>query len=654
MFYKNKFKEYFSSLELGKLSLLSFMCMFAFTSLLAQEKINFSEYKTKFPNDDVVHLNLEEKVIVKIKGGKLDITSQNYTSNLFLTERANEYASAKIYFSASLQEIGKINAQSIIPDKNAYKTLNAEEKKATSSISSGSFYDDHLSKTIMFPGLQAGARTVLSYDEKIKDPHFLGGFHFRRYAPIQSATFSVEFPSNVKIKYIFIGDSSKVNFSKKTNGKITNYTWEAKNIEKLPYENDAPDLLYYTPHVILYMDEYTLKGEKSTVFGNVDRLHAWYYELTKDLNKKENDKITLLVDSLVKDSKSDYDKLKKIYYWVQDHVKYIAFEDGMGGFIPREAADVCHKRYGDCKDMANLLYAMISQAKIPVSRAWIGTRDIPYTYNQVPTPATDNHMIAIAKLDGKNYFLDATGGFLPIEFPTPMIQGKEALLSLGKDKYEIVKVPEVAYQKNIVYDSSKIHIEGTDLKGTFNTIITGLEKFNVTNNYIDYGKTKRAEELQKSIKIGNNKSKISSLEIKGFDDRDSALHFRYDVNVPDYILKRDKEIFINMCLSKPFQTGQIDTTEKKLDKENKNKYIYKAYTSLEVPAGYKAKLPANASWKNNLFGFNTTYLLQGNSVICRQEIFINYLILSPGHFAKWNEMIDALQDSYKQVVVLKQ
>lgn len=647
------FKEKLSLSGIRKISFFSVFGLLVFTNLQAQEKIDLAEYKSRFPNEDIVHLKMEEKVIVKVKGGKLDITSRNYTSNLFLTDRANEYASAKIYFSESFQELGRINAETIIPEKNSYKNLPAKENESNSSISSGSFYDDHRSKTIMFPGLQPGARTVLSYDEKIKDPHFLGGFHFQRYAPIRQATYSVEFPNEVKIKYIFIGDSSNISFTQKTKGNTTTYTWTASNIDKLPYERDAPDMLYYIPHVILYMDEYTLKGQKTTVFGDVDRLHSWYFELTKDLNKKEADKVTGLVDSLVKDTKTDYEKLKKIYYWVQDHVKYIAFEDGMGGFIPREAADVCHKRYGDCKDMANLLFAMLNQANIPVSRAWIGTRDIPYTYNQVPTPATDNHMIAIAKLDGRNYFLDATGGFLSLDYPTPMIQGKEALLSFGKDKYEIVKVPQVPAAKNLVYDSSTIKIEGTDLKGKFNTIISGLEKFNLTNNYVNYGKIKRAEELKKNIHIGNNKSQVNNLDIKGFDDRDSVLRLTYDVNIPDYILKREKEIYVNMCLTKPFQTAQIDTSEKKLDKENKNKYIYKAYNSLEVPAGYKVKLPANASWKNELFGFNTTYSQNGNSVICRQEIFINYLLLSKADFNAWNEMIDALQDSYKQVVVLK-
>src|SRR5581483_12039727 len=101
-----------------------------------------------------------------------------------------------------------------------------------------------------------------------------------------------------------------------------------------------------------------------------------------------------ITDSLVANQPTELAKVKSIYYWVINNIKYVAFEDGMQGYIPRQADSICMKRYGDCKDMASIITAMLSVAKIPSYLTWIGTRDIPYSYDDVPLPMADNHMIA--------------------------------------------------------------------------------------------------------------------------------------------------------------------------------------------------------------------------------------------------------------------
>ncbi|RZK99397.1 MAG: hypothetical protein EOO89_31150, partial [Pedobacter sp.] len=110
-----------------------------------------------------------------------------------------------------------------------------------------------------------------------------------------------------------------------------------------------------------------------------------------------------IVDSIITGVTTTKEKTKRIYNWVQDHVKYVAFEDGYGGFIPRDANLVCDRRFGDCKDMANLLVKMLNMAGVSAHHTWIGTRDIPYSYNQIPTTNVDNHMIAVFNDNGNVY-----------------------------------------------------------------------------------------------------------------------------------------------------------------------------------------------------------------------------------------------------------
>src|SRR5260370_7940342 len=49
---------------------------------------------------------------------------------------------------------------------------------------------------------------------------------------------------------------------------------------------------------------------------------------------------------------------------VQRDVRYVAMELGIGGYQPHPAVDVCTHHYGDCKDKATLMSAMLKEIGI--------------------------------------------------------------------------------------------------------------------------------------------------------------------------------------------------------------------------------------------------------------------------------------------------
>jgi transglutaminase-like putative cysteine protease len=148
------------------------------------------------------------------------------------------------------------------------------------------------------------------------------------------------------------------------------------------------------PHIIPIITSYKIKDKEAKLLNDVSGLYNWYYSMVKDINQQPTDKaLVTLVDEITKDNKTDLEKVRSIYYWTQQNIKYIAFEYALGGFIPREANDVFNKKYGDCKDNSSILYEMLKVAGLKGHLTWIGTREIPYSYTDVPTPIVDNHMI---------------------------------------------------------------------------------------------------------------------------------------------------------------------------------------------------------------------------------------------------------------------
>lgn len=59
--------------------------------------------------------------------------------------------------------------------------------------------------------------------------------------------------------------------------------------------------------------------------------YSWYKSLVAKIEKNDEG-LKPVVDDLLKGKTDDLDKVKTLFYWVQDHIKYIAFERGLAIF----------------------------------------------------------------------------------------------------------------------------------------------------------------------------------------------------------------------------------------------------------------------------------------------------------------------------------
>ena len=452
---------------------------------------------------------------------------------------------------------------------------------------------------------------------------------------------------------IFNGDSIDIKFKKTASSKGTTYKWMATELAGIPHEPNSLDFRYYAAHILIYIKGYTVNGTRIKVLSSVDDLHSWYYNLVENVNKTDNSELKQFVDSLVKDCNSDIEKVKRVYYWVQDNIRYIAVEEGLGGFIPRDAYKVFLNRYGDCKDMSSIITKMLEMAGVQSYLTWIGTRDIPYSYYDVCTPSVDNHMLASFKANGKFYFLDATGGYLPLGLPSSFIQGKEALINLGEKNYKITAVDEIAAEKNMFVDTINIELNEDKITGNGVAYYSGYNDVFVNKLLQEKTIKEQTDILNKYYTKGNNKYYINNLSVENLGNRDKDAIVHYNFEIEDYAKKIGDKIFINMNLDKNFQYNKI-REDRKLDISQDYKNITEYYITFKVPEGYEIEyLPVNSSYSNLLFGYTIGYSVHDNSITLNHTIKINHLLLKKDMFDKWNEMISKLQSAYSEVVLLK-
>ena len=628
------------------------MFLLATVSTYSQNRQFYSELKKKYASENAVYVIRKENAVIELENNSPVIYSNIYEELLLLTDQTNDYLEREIYMG-NFSSIQNIDARSLIPDGDKYKTIKVKDFKVTNEIAEGEFYDDEKAYKFTYPGVVNGTREVLSYTERITDPHLFGRFFFKIFNPAEAAEYSVTVPNGVKIRYkLFNVNDSSVKFSIKQEEKNTIYTWTVQVSGKLKYDENAPNISYYAPHIVVLLDSYIINGTEKKVLSDTNALYDWFYSTVSYVDTAVSPGVRKLVDSITDGAAGNLEKAKRIFYWVEDNITYVAYEDSLGGFTPRETALVCSRRFGDCKDMASTLVEMLRVSGLKAYQTWIGTRDIAYTFREVPSPMATNHMICAYIENGQTYFLDATAKYAPFGFYTSMVQGKEAMIGMGPGKYNIVQVPIMDTDRNELIDSSRLTIENNQVRGTARFIAKGYGKIDIREQLLNYENKEKKDLLVALLGKGNNSFRIDSSSFQNLADKDKDLSIQYKFEINNYIQKDDKDIYVNMLLAKKYQNDLIES-DRQAPKEFEYKNIDKSVTILQIPDGYKvASIPDSSSYQNTLFGFKINYRLKSQKLICQSYIYINTLMLNTEDFGPWNKMIHQLSKAYNETVTL--
>lgn len=623
-----------------------FLLVFINQITLAQQGIDFA-------SEDFYFLNRSQHLKISMNNETFNIVNSVSEEAKYNTGNKLFFANEFIHFD-SFTEIKDIEAFTQIPSNNS--KIKVEHFETKDEFGGGVFFSDQQTINFVFPAVSKDAITTLKYKENIKDPHFLGSFRFGTYVPTKEAFYTVEVPSNVELGYkTFNLENIDISFEKKENKETTVYTWKANNIGDFRKQENSLSVLKYIPHIIVYIKNYEIENVKKPVLNDVKDLYTWYTSLINQIDKSDHTEIFSIATDLVKNSNSDKEKAKAIFNWVQSNITYVAFEDGLGGFVPRDASSVCSKRYGDCKDMANLLYEMLNHVGIEAYHTWIGTRDRPYSYYEVPTPIVDNHMITAAIIDGETIFLDATDSYVPYGMPSAFTQSKEALIGISPDDFKIIKVPVQPKEKNISLVKTTITLDDNVIHASEKRTLTGYEMVDFVRD-AKYKKDEKSDEeyLNTKFKIGNNKTTYKNIEFGELSTLNDEYSITYDLEINNYAKKIGSKVYLNLNLEKPLSTDLLLVENQRFGKKVNHQFIKKYETTFIIPVGYKiSSVPKNISNKLENYGFSFEFTQKGNSLQAHKEIYINTLAIENEQYDDYNLFIKSLIKAYKKSIILE-
>lgn len=632
--------------------LFNYLFLSCFFSLSTLAQNTLTEYKKTYPDYNELIINNQQSYNISIENKKLKIIQDNHFESMILSE--NGIQNNKESFSYSnLVKLNNYDAYALFNDNGKEKKIKVSQSNEKPSKNGSVFFDDVMVRELTFNNLETGSKKVYNYQTEFIDPYLLHKFIFGDELPIQNSTLEITTEKNIEIGYkIFNDPNNSIVFSKSEKKGKWIYKWTLKDIKPLKYENNAPGYLYIVPHINFYIKNYVIDNQTNNVLGNIDNLYTYYKGFIKDLNKEEDSLLKNLTLEITQNKKTDEEKIKAIFYWVKENIKYIAFENGYEGFIPREASLVFQRKFGDCKDMGNIINCMAKYAEIKdVTIAWIGTRSLPYTYNELPTPAVDNHMIAVFKKNDNYIFLDATDNETNYGIPTAFIQGKEALL-YENEKYKIVKVPIVPAENNKISDDVNLSLKDNKLIGKGKL---KLEGYNRSHTLMKIGETynkTRFESIKTLVLKGSNKFNLIEYNEENRNDKDKPYIINYNFDLDNYIIQLDSDVYINLFLDKFFDDLLI---EKNRISDFDFEYLtqFSKNYNLEIPKNYNIKqIPKNFSLNNDCIKADFIYELKDGNINLNINLIQKKLTLNKSDFELWNSSIKALKTNYNQVLIL--
>lgn len=181
-------------------------------------------------------------------------------------------------------------------------------------------------------------------------------------------------------------------------GNTLVYTWNNPGLQSFESESDAPS--WYNKAPTIYVTEYN--NWQEVIDWGLGAFDHYHFRLSPGLQQK--------ITGWRIQAKGNKNLFANwAARFVQDEIRYLGLEIGANTHRPHSPNDVFAQRFGDCKDKALLLSAILQQDDIPAYVALISTDTRSQLATIAPSPgAFDHAIVAIRRSKGVYAYVDPT------------------------------------------------------------------------------------------------------------------------------------------------------------------------------------------------------------------------------------------------------
>jgi hypothetical protein len=387
------------------------------------------------------------------------VTTTNYAVRVLAREGRDE-ASAHALYLTDGGKVRELKAWLIRPSGEVRKY--GKDETVDVALKPDDVYDEARLRVISARDEAEAPGTVFGYQSVTEERTVFSqdGWNFQDDLPALLARYTLTLPAGWRAAGVVFNHAK---LEPVVSG--TTYTWELRDLPPIEDEPNSPTMSSLAPRLAVgFVAPDAARGAMNPSFGSWQEVSRWLSTL-HDPQAEPDDAIALKARELTADCKTELEKIAAVGRYAQA-VNYISIQMGVsrgGGIRPHAAAQVFAKNYGDCKDKANLMRAMLRALKITAYPVAIYSGDRTYVREEWPSPDQFNHCIIAVKISdetqapsvvthptlGRLLIFDPTDPNTPVGDLPDHEQGSWALVAAGGDG-QLLRMPAMPPEANTV------------------------------------------------------------------------------------------------------------------------------------------------------------------------------------------------------------
>ena len=605
-----------------------------------------------------VVLHSEQQITLGSDGKLTTVT--NYAVRVLVRE-GRGYAMARAMYLVSSSNVRDIQAWLIRPNGTIH---NFDKKSIVDVISDpDDVYNEYRVKIIDATG-EADAGFVFGYTTTTEEhPLFYNDtWAFQDRLPTMVSRYTLNLPAGWKA-------TSKTFNAAEISPQVSgsSYTWQMNNLAPIPPEPLSPSVRNMAPRVNINYSPDDRSQAVNKAFADWTEVSQWASGIY-DPQVVIDDNVAAKARDLTATAKTEFEKIRAIGNYVQN-LQYISIDIGVGhgnGYRPRPSNLVLSRGYGDCKDKANLMRAMLRVLKIDAYPIAIFSGDPTYVRAEWASPNQFNHCIIAVKVSdetksatviehptlGRLMIFDATDPYTTLGDLPEYLQGSYALIIAGQNG-GIAKMPVTPPDSDLLDRKIEVSLdEFGEIKGTIKEIAVGQ----ASTAFRGELRTLSASDYRKGIEgwLTRGATGAQLVNVKT-DDRRADSSFDLDV---DFVASRYGQLMQDRLLVfKPVIVGRRNglflTEEKRKHPVMLFSQSMKETAVFNLPKGFVVdEMPDAVNLETDFGKYTTSYEVKEDKLYFTRSLTTKRITIPVDKYKSVKDFYAKVRDAEQSPVVL--
>jgi hypothetical protein len=489
----------------------------------------------------------------------------------------------------------------------------------------------------------------IEYEEQYSAIQSYPPWSFQLYGvSVQRTDFTVIMPKGLGLNHRVVNLNFKPAIEEKSDNTILH--WVMTNLTAVAREPFMPSRRDLLPYLELSPERFGIDKTEGSM-KDWDSFGKFMAELNRDRDKVSPEMATKIKE-MTSNCKTNLEKIDTLYHFMQQNMRYVSVQLGIGGWQTFDAQYVEKNKYGDCKALSNFMKSMLKIIGIEGQLVVVSAGDDDF-FDPDPKFCLPrfNHMIL--HIPSENMWLECTSDINPTGYLGTFTQGRGVLV-LTENGGKIIKTPALDASTNgqtskatiqLAADGSATLKNVSVLKGSFQDDIRMILK------------TSSKEEFRKRFQESNKLPafKIDELETS-IERKKPEVNINYTFSFEKYGSKAGMRLFVPVNLHNAFDDTPAPT-EKRVHpiEAGGSGYTETVETTLNLPEGYDVEtIPTPKTELNSIYGsYSSTIEKLEKSIIFRRTMTIKPVNQPADKFNEFRDFYKKMQQADAAKVVLK-